>query len=159
MNETKHKIIELLAKAEKAITSELKPDLPPGQYTSGSPEWHDFEHVIWALGEDIRQLFINNKSLRKDIELQRTILRIATDPKAKRGRQSFIMLLGYTFCSQFAHQIAEQLSDPHVCGHVVDTLLKMRTPDFVNEVKPFTRYKTTWIRNKAKRYIEKYRES
>ncbi len=159
MNETRYQILALVTMAEEAIPSTLQRDLPPGENTSGSSEWHSFEHSIWALGENIRQLYIKNKFLRKDVAIQRAILRIATNSKAKRGRQSFIMLFGYTFCAQFANQIAEQLSDPHVCGHVIDTLLKMRSSEFVSEVEPFTRDKTTWIRNKAKRYIDQYGKS
>lgn len=159
MNETRDQILALLTKAEEAIPSTLQPDLPPGENPSGSPEWHSFEHLIWALGEDIRQLFIKNRSLRKDVELQCAILRIATNSKAKRGRQSFITLFGYTIFAKFANQIAGQLSDLHVCGHAIDTLLNMRSSKFVNEVEPFTRNKTTWVRNKAKRYIDKGVES
>jgi len=158
MSDVRQQITELLRQAEEAIPQRLKPDLPPGEHTSGAPEWYGFEHSIWALGEDIRQLLLKSKSLRSDLELHRAILRVATEPKAKRGRQSFIMLLGNAACLQFASQIADQLPDPHVCGHAIDTLTKMKCPDYVEAIEPFTRDKTTWIRNKAKRYIERYRE-
>lgn len=138
MNETRQKIIELLTKSEAAIPIEQKPDLPQGKNTSGAPEWYRFEHAIWAFGGDIRRLFLKSKFLRKDVELQRAILRVAIDPKAKRGRQSFIMLLGYLACVQFAPQIAEQLSDPQVCGHAIDTLSKMKCSDYVKAIEPFT---------------------
>ena len=156
MNEKRKQILGLAEKAENDIPSELKADLPPGQYTSGAPEWHSFEYQIWDYGEKIRQLLTKDKSLRKDIELQRAFVRVACNPNAKRGRQSFIMLLGYTCCVKFAPDIASQLADPHVDGHVIDTLTKMRCSDFVEKIKPFTSDKTAWVRKAAKQYIQKY---
>ena len=158
MNDTRIKIVELLTKAEATIPRELMSDLPHGKYTSGAPEWYSFEHSIWAIGEDIRQLLLKSQSLRKDVEIQRSILRIATDPKAKRGRQSFIMLLGYVTCAHFAPQMADQLLDPQVCGHAIDTLTKMKCADYADAIEPFTRDETTWIRTKAKQYMERYGE-
>lgn len=159
MNETRKHILELVAKAEAAIPSEVLPDLPPGPYTSGASDWHGFEHQIWRLGEEIRQLLVESKSLRKDTDLQRAFSRVACNQRAKRGRQSFIMLLGYVYCMQFASDIAGQLADHHVAGHVIDTLIKMQCPSYIKDGEPFTCDKITWIRNKAKKYIEKYKIS
>jgi len=156
MTKKREQILALIEKAEKAIPSELKADLPPGQYTSGAPEWYDFEYQIWDYGEKIRQLLTENKSLRRDIELQRAFVRVACNSNAKRGRQSFVMLLGYVCCAQFAVDIASQLTDPCVDGHVIDTLTKMRCSDFVEDIKPFTTDKTAWVRKAAKQYIQKY---
>ena len=157
MKEIRSRILDLVAKAEAAIPATLLPDLPPARYTSGAPEWHGFEDVVWQQGEVIRQLLVECKSLRKDAGLQSAFLRVACNRKAKRGRQSFIMLLGYSCCSGSAPAIAGQLSDPDVAGHVVDTLTKMRCPDFVQDVEELTNSDTTWVRNKAKRYVERYR--
>jgi hypothetical protein len=159
MKEIREEILKLVAKVEASIPSELLPDLPPSPNTMDAPMWYRFENYIWMRGEDIRQLLIENKTLRRDIELQKAFLSIACNQKAKRGRQSFIMLLGNTGCLQFAPNIASQLSDPDVVGHAIDTLTKMRCPDYVEAIKPFTNDKTTWIRNKAKHYVEQYKKS
>lgn len=66
------------------------------------------------------------------------------------------MLLGYKFCSQYASQIADQLKDSNVNGQAIDTLIKMQSSDYVPQVIPFMTDKTTWIKNKAKKYVEKY---
>ena len=100
MTDVRDRILDLVAKAVAAIPTELLPDLPPGQHTLGAPDWNGFEHKIWECGEDVRQLLTQSKSLRKDTELQRAFLRVACNPNAKRGRQSFIMLLGYACCAQ-----------------------------------------------------------
>lgn len=63
---TKDRILKLVSKAVKSIPHEWMPDLPPGKYTGGAPEWHGFEHAIWTLGEEVRQYILKSKSLRKD---------------------------------------------------------------------------------------------
>ena len=153
------RIKTLVADAEAAIPSTLMPDLPPGQYTQGAPEWHSFEHTIWAIGEDIRQLLQKKKSLRNDDDLQSAFVAISMNRHAKRGRQSFIMLLGYKSCQQHSHSIASQLDDPGVAGHVISTLLKMQAPDFVQEIRRFLDHDIAWIRNKAKEYCGRFADA
>lgn len=156
MNDIRKRILELVEKAEAVLPSELHPDLPPGPNTSGAPEWYSFEHQIWRCDEVIRQLLTENKSLKKDVDLHQAFLRIACNKNAKRGRQSFIMLFGHVGCAKFAPDIASQISDPNVAGHAIDTLYKMKCPDFIKDIEPLTNDKITWIRNKAKQYVNKY---
>lgn len=152
------KIRDLLDKASEEIPDEVKPDLPPGEYTSGAPKWYGFEHRIWAYGEDIRQVLLTSKALRKDKELQDAICKISCDPRAKRGRQSFIMLLGFAHCAHLAPQIAAQIDDSDVRGHVISTISKMRCGDYVELIGSYTTDKVTWIRNGAKKYVKKYQD-
>jgi len=150
-------INRLLAVAEKAIPDTLLPDQPPGKYTSGKPQMYAFEHEIWRSGDDIRLYLSQNKTCKLSEAQQNRIVKIAVNPFAKRGRQSFIMLLGYKKYQQFSGQIISQISDSDVEGHVVDTLLKMQALDYADIIEPFTRHEIAWIRNKAKKYIENYR--
>jgi hypothetical protein len=159
VNEIRDQILELIAKTEAVIPSVIHPDLPPGPNTSGAPEWYAFEHQVWNYGEEIRQLLTKNKSLNNDNDIQQAILKIACNKKAKRGRQTFILLLGRVDCARFAQEIASQLLDQNVAGHAIDTISKMRSPGFTNEIEPFTKDKVTWVRNKAKQYIKKYGNS
>lgn len=106
-------------------------------------------------GEEIRPLLTGSPKLRSDIDIQKKILNICLNKKAKRGRQSFIILMGSTKFSQYAKDIVSQLSDPAVSGHVIDTLIKMKAADYKEEVSQFLENETTWIRNKAKKYCEK----
>ena len=152
----REQILDLLTQAEAAIPNELLPDLPPGQHTSGQPEFHPFEHSIWQNGEEIRQLLLQKTSLRNDEELQKLFLRISVNPNAKRGRQSFIMLLGYKSCRQHASRIASQITDQYVSGHVIGTLLKMQAAEFATEVSAYLDADKAWIRNKAKMYCKRY---
>jgi hypothetical protein len=150
------RIEQLVAKAEALIPSIPIPDLLPSELSSGQPDWHRFEHSVWRIGEDIRQLILTKKSLRKDASLQAAFVRICTNRNSKRGRQSFIMLLGYKCCQKHAPEIASQLNDSFVVGHVIDTLLKMHAKDFVQEIRPFVDHQVAWIRNKAKAYCKRY---
>ena len=133
------------------------PDLQPSKTNNNAPQWHDFEMRIWKLGEEIRPLLAQHPKLRADKELTEMILEIALDSKAKRGRQSFIMLLGYKIYKALAPELIKQLNDKFVDGHVLSSIYKMQADGFVKEIKPFTKYPITWIRNYAKKYVQKYR--
>jgi hypothetical protein len=156
IEELRQRILELVRRAETSLPREELPELPPGQLTKGEPEWHRFEREIWDFGESIRQLINGKPSLRGDPELLRAFLRIARDGRARRGRQSFILLFAYKLCAPFASELIEQIDDVHVCGHVIDALLKMGIAGFVARIKPFTSHEQTWIKNTARKYCERY---
>ena len=158
-SEVRDRIVELVAEAEALIPDHRHPDLPVGVH-SKSPEWHSFEHRIWGIGELIRQELLKKKSLRKDEELQRAFARVGCNPFARRGRQSFVMLLEYKCCAGQAPGIADQLGDQDVAGHAVSTLLKMQAPGYAREIEPFvTAAKAAWVRKTARRYVERYGRS
>ncbi len=156
MEDIREQIVDLITQAEEAIPPEQVADLPPVPYSSGAPEWHAYEHTVWQCGEAIRQLLTKKISLRRNADLQDGFMRVACNAKAKRGRQSFVMLLGYTTCAHRAPELVGQLTDPCVTGHVIDTLLKMRCADYVTQVQPFASHKMAWIRKKATTYVERY---
>ena len=135
--EAKNTILELLYKTKQVIPSQLQPDLPPGKYSGKQPEWYSFEHTVWGMGEKIRQIFVEYKALQKDTDILDEIIKICTNPNAKRGRQSFIMLLGYKHCFTYGDKLITQINDCGVYGHVIYTLLKMRAYNFTKEIKPF----------------------
>ncbi len=148
-------ILDIIERAKRAIPNILKQDRPVSEL-SGRPEMHNFEHEIWGLGEKIRPILIKNPSLRKDREIQENIINICLNQKAKRGRESFLMLMGNVSFSKYADKVASLTTDPYISGHAVDTLLKMRQPGFYNEVAPFLESKITWIKKAAKKYCDKY---
>lgn len=153
--DARRQVLDILSKAESLIPGALVPDLPPKDFP-GVPEYHDFEHDIWNCGEEIRPLLTKSPKLRSDADIQKKILSICLNKNAKRGRQSFIMLMGSTKFSQFAKDIVSQINDHSISGHVIDTLIKMRAKGYSKEVLPFLENETAWIRNKAKQYCEKY---
>ena len=150
-----NQINKILSEAESLVPNEKLPDLP---FMPEAPDVHDyyrFELDLWDKGEEIRQLIFDSKK-KPNIHQIKRILDICTNPLAKRGRQSFVMLLGKKCYAEYAPIIAPFLSDDDIDGHVVDTLYKMGTPNYVSQIQPFNKHKRTWIRNVAKKYINKY---
>lgn len=138
----------LLSKAEALIPEENLSDLPFMELAPDVHDWYMFEHELWEVGEDIRQFLLENKNKLNVSQIER-IVKICLDKRAKRGRQSFVMLLG----SEYAEQIASLIYDYDVDGQVIDTLYKMGATGYSDLIEPFLTHNRTWIRNEAKRYI------
>lgn len=141
-----NKINSLLENAEKIIPNE--------DVQIEISIWHTFEHELWKIGEVIRQLIHEEK---KDLNVEQSdrICNICLNSKAKRGRQSFVMLLSKKRYFKYSDQLVSLLKDVDVSGHVLDALYKMKVLQYQEEVKPLLRSKYTWINKLAKRYIEK----
>jgi hypothetical protein len=154
--QAKLKILELLHETEKLIPKDNVPNLDPTDGFSDIPQWHSFEHDIWKNGETIRQLFKEYKTLSQDKNIVENILSICLNRNAKRGRQSFIMLLWNKKHAEYADKLVSQIDDKFVDGHIIEGLNKMKTPYYLNQVRPFCSDKTTWIRKQAKKYIDQY---
>ena len=149
------RILQIINKTESVIPCEPVPDLPPKDFP-GIPEYHSFENDVWSYGEEIRPLLTKHPELRVDTEIQERILKICLNKNAKRGRQSFIMLIGNLKFSNYAQEISTQINDPFVSGHVISTLTKMKKAGFYREVSPFLESKITWVRKEAKKYCDIY---
>lgn len=146
---------KILSEAESLVPDENLPDLPFIPEAPDVHDWYKFEHDLWNKGEEIRQLILDSKR-KPNKEQIKQICNICINPCAKRGRQSFVMLLGKRCYYKYAPVIAPFLSDDDIDGHVLDTLYKMGTPDYVVQIQPLTEHKRTWIRNIAKKYVKKY---
>lgn len=146
----------LLTRAEALIPEENLPDLPFMDLAPDVHDWYMFEHELWEVGEDIRQFLLENKNKLNVSQIER-IVKICLDKKAKRGRQSFVMLLGKKIYNSYADMIVTVLNDDDVDGQVIDTLYKMGAKEYVEQIEPFLTHNRTWIRNEAKRYVQKYK--
>ena len=116
----------------------------------------EYEFDIWKIGEDIRQIILTKKSLSKDKEINDLILKFRLKKNSKRGRQSFILLLGYKHLSEYALQLIKMINDKFVAGQIIDTVYKMQATGFEEEIKPFLKDKHSWIRKLAIKYMKKY---
>ena len=148
-------INELLTAAEALIPEKEPGDLPFMMDAPDVRAWHRFELALWNKGEAIRQLILKSRK-EPDTEQIRRICRICTDPFAKRGRQSFILLLGKKRFADHASLIAAQLPDDDVAGQVIITLYQMGCSGYLAQIEPFTKHDRAWIRNAAKKYVDKY---
>jgi hypothetical protein len=129
-------------------------DLPKSE--SGVPQWYPFEHAAWAIGEDIRLALKTNPKLRADPRVHECLLSVAEVRRLRRGRQPFILNLGFRAASPTASRVAALLDDPDVAGHALDTLLKMRADGFAPKVWPLSGSEFAWVRRLAKRYLKSY---
>lgn len=154
--EGKLKVLKLLHETENLIPDNLVPNLDSLDGFPDIPQWHQFESEIWKNGETIRQIVKENKSFLKDNNIIEGILSIALNRNAKRGRQSFIMLLWNKSSARFADELVNQLDDEFVNGHIIEGLNKMKVADYVTQVRPFCKVKITWIRKQANKYINLY---
>ncbi len=145
----------LLTKAENLVPKENLPDLPYMDAASDVHEWYQFEGQLWDVGEEIRQLIVEHNKKLNEPQVKR-IIEICLDKRAKRGRQSFVLLLGKKCYCTFADEIIHLIDDDDIDGHVINTIYKMQAGQYVDKIKPFLNHKRTWIRNEAKRYIQKY---
>lgn len=150
------KINLLLENAERKIPTQDLPTLLPMEFLPNISKWHNFEHELWNIGEVIRQT-IHKEQKNLNEEQADRVCQICLNPKAKRGRQSFVMLLSRKRYFAYADRLVSLLRDVDVSGHVLDSLYKMRALQYQEEVKLLLNSEYTWISNLAKRYIEKSR--
>ncbi|MBQ4062016.1 MAG: hypothetical protein IJD14_04105 [Christensenellaceae bacterium] len=148
----------LLDKAEDMIPDQMLPDLPYMKLAPHVHEWYAFESKLWSVGEEIRQTIQEYKMTFNKEQTDR-IIKICLDKKAKRGRQSFIMLLGKKAYGQYSNELISVLNDADVDGHVIYTVYKMQEGQYIEEIKSFLNHKNTWIKNEAKKYVEKFERS
>jgi hypothetical protein len=73
-----------------------------------------------------------------------------------RGRQSFVMALGFIRAAPLAARLAKFLDDPEINGHVIYSLLEMRSGGFVATVQTLVDADAAWTGKLAKRYLRKY---
>jgi hypothetical protein len=146
-------IDDALARAQALIPTTQLPYLPTTPELRGAPEWYPFEHQVWKVGEDIRQQFRREPRLRKDAALQLQIMHVACNRRALRGRQSFVLLLGYRGASAHGEELASQLDDHGVAGQIIHALYFMRARGFTARVWPFLEDEKAWIRKEARRYL------
>ena len=147
------KVENLLAQAWTLVPKSPPAALPPMADFPDVPQWHRFEHSLWALGEKIRQAMNTQPRLRTDKPIYTEILGIVRNRNALRGRQSFVLLFAYKPCATWAGELASLLPDSDIDGQVIYTLYKMKAPGHSACVAPYLSSKITWIRNEAKRYM------
>jgi hypothetical protein len=150
---------QVLAACEQALRlapSEWPPTLPPSEKLWGAPEWYSFELDAWPIGESIRRAFVQRPYLKKRTGLISKVAEVATCRNLRRGRQSFIMAMGFVAACHHASALVPFLTDSDVDGQVVHTLLKMRAAGYRHSVAPLLQSEKAWIRRLARTYVERY---
>jgi len=150
---------EIFGVCEKALSlapALYPPTLPPSKELLGAPDWYSFEHEAWGIGESVRRSFVQNPKFKKNQDVLNRVVEVACCRNLRRGRQSFIMALGFVAARQCAKSLAPFLSDLDVDGQVLFTLIKMKAPGFAPEVEPLLQSDKAWISNLAKKYLSRY---
>lgn len=153
---------EILAACDEAIRlapAEFPPTLSLSKELSGAPEWYPFENQAWPIGESIRHAFVRNPKLKKRENVLAKVADVATCRNLRRGRQSFVMALGFVSALHCAERLAVFLGDPDVDGQVLDTLIKMKASSYTREVNLLLNSDKTWIRRLARKYLDRYSKS
>jgi hypothetical protein len=153
---TAHKetVLRYVEKALSQIPEARPSDLPPTELIPDVPAWHGFEHELWRIGEEVRHVISEKTTLQEDREIYSRFLEIARNRAAIRGRQSWVLLFAYKPCASWAAEIAGLLPDTDIEGYVISALCKMKAPGFSEDIRPYQDSEITWIRKKAKHYLE-----
>lgn len=151
---TREAIEQRILKAYQLMPNARPADLSPTDTIPDVPAWHDYEHKLWRLGEEVRQLLGKQPNLRKDESLCSSIFGIVANRAGMRGRQSWVSLFGCKPCSNWALKITGLLPDPDIDGHVISTLNKMKAPRFTEKILPYRDSRTAWVRKEASRYLD-----
>jgi hypothetical protein len=152
----KEEVLNACARALSFAPAEYPADLPTREGLFGAPEWYSFECKAWEIGENIRHQLMGKPKVKANTALLGRIISVIQCRNLRRGRQSFVLLIGFKGASGYADEIARLLSDPDVNGHALDTLLKMRVAGYASKVEALLESEHTWIRKKAKTYLERY---
>jgi hypothetical protein len=154
MNPSPRSTVEgLLAQAKSLVPDAPLAPLPPMDDFPDVPQWHGFEHSLWAIGEQIRHTLNAQPKLRTDRSLYAEFLAVVQSRYAMRGRQSFVLLFAYRTCLPWASDLAVLLPDSDIDGHIISALYKMRPSGFSANIAPFLSSRVTWIRKEARRYM------
>jgi hypothetical protein len=121
----------------------------------GPITWVNHESLTWALGESIRQALRRRPKLRKDPPLWLAIEGIGTDQSVGKGREPFVMLLGQYGDLDRVPVLLQLLDDPEVAGHALYALRLPAAPGAEGKTRELAASRRTWIRNEAKKYLER----
>jgi hypothetical protein len=153
---TPDEVIDACEAARSLAPTEVPSDLAPDASIGGAPGWHPFEHAAWPIGESIRLSLKEAPSLKRDSRALDAVADVVRCRNLRRGRQSFVMALGFTGAARYAPVLADYLTDPDIAGQVLDTLRQMRAGGYDGAVAPLLRARHAWIRNLARRYLDRF---
>ncbi|MFZ7942733.1 HEAT repeat domain-containing protein [Neobacillus sp. 19] len=123
-----------------------------GFNSASSPLINEFKNSSnntykWAIGNSL-SLILDKSSLND-------LLEIATDKKHGTARQMIVDGLGKFKDKKVIPVLVGLLEDKDVQGHALSALSRFKDPELIPYIKPFVNHEITWVRNTAKRAINK----
>lgn len=123
----------------------------------GAPDWLGFETDLWELSEVLRTFYKANRKLRGKNLLSDSLARIASNRQFGKGRQMLFLVLGQYGGPDYGEVFGSALDDPTVYGHAIDALIKAKVKGFHDQVASILGVeKTGWIRQAARKYLERF---
>ncbi|MFC4323198.1 HEAT repeat domain-containing protein [Litchfieldia salsa] len=101
----------------------------------------------WAIGNSLS--IILDKSTLNDL------IKIVINKEHGTSRQMIIVALGLFKDKKAIPFLLDLLDDEDVKGHVIMALSKFKDPELIPYIKPFVNHNITWVRNEAKKTIDK----
>lgn len=100
--ESEQQIFAACEQALRFAPAEFPATLPPSKELFGAPEWYSFERKVWPIDESIRRAFVKNPQFKRKDTVLAKVAEVATCRNLRRGRQSFIMALGFVSTRRYA---------------------------------------------------------
>jgi hypothetical protein len=121
-----------------------------------APDWLSFELKIWELGELLRLFIREKKDWRGKSVILDAVEKILKEKKYGKGRQTFALLLGDFGKGEYGEALGSVLDQADVYGHAIDSLLKAKIGNFIEEIKKISEIEKGWIRKSAKKYLKQF---
>lgn len=116
--------------------------------------WYSFEFYIWQLGENLRNI-IRKKNFKKSAQVEKAIINVLMNNTYGKGRETFALLVGEFKFHLSEKQIGILLDDNDVYGHIIISLIKLKMKGFDEKIKEIMNSEKGWIKQEAKKYLEK----
>lgn len=119
----------------------------------GPIAWYNYEHLIWAIGEKVRQMLKERRPVRSEAAIWTRVEAICAETAFGRGRESFTMLLGQYGGLTRVPLLLALLDDVVVCGHALYALRLLGAPDAIPMATQLLSTGRPWVRREAKKYL------
>jgi len=121
-----------------------------------APDWSSFELKIWELGELLRLFLRKKKNWRGKNIILDAVENILKEKKYGKGRQTFALLLGDFGQGEYGESLGKVLDQADVYGHAIESLIKAKKGNFIEEIKKISEIEKGWIRKSAKKYLKQF---
>lgn len=119
----------------------------------GAPDWKEYEHRIWSMGEQLRLFLKKRKDWRGKCEVLDAASTVLLNKQYGKGRQTFALLLGDFGGKEYEKSLSKTINDPEVCGHTIKSLSKTKITGYEKDVEKVFANGEGWIKSAAKKYL------
>lgn len=123
----------------------------------GIDAWYDYEMDLWMFSEKIIRPFLKkHKKIRGKHIFLDTLVEICLNKKFEKGRQLLVLFVGQYGKDAYKEELKSLLYDNEMQGYAIEALRHAKCFEYVDIIKEiYTNSKPGWIRQAAKKYINK----